>query len=204
MATPNPSNGGGAVKRGMRDYVLNLDGVNEQHIDTDGDFFHIQTVSVGGVNVLLRFDDGPQITRQQGEGNRVYYSRVSINASAACAITVQLGYGYATDARASVNANITTTDAPALHHPSAAAVGLPNGGAATSIAAADANAIGYYIGLPSTAANGVWIGDNTVATGFGTFLEPGQILPWPSSAQIFGSNPGAAPVTVNVTKFSKV
>jgi hypothetical protein len=197
----NPS---GAPKRGMRDYALTLDGINEQSIDTDGDFFHVQQVSVAGANVLLRFDDGPQITRGQGEGNRVYFSRVSVSASAACTVTLQLGYGYATDGRATVNANVTTSDAPALHHPSQPAVALPNGGAATSIASADANALGFYIGLPSAAANGVWIGDATVATGNGTFIEPGQILPWPSSGQVFGSNPGAAPVTVNVTKFSKV
>lgn len=194
----------GPVKRGMRDYVLNLDGANEQSIDVDGDFFHVQTVSTGGALISLRFDDGPAVQRTQGQGNRVYYSRVTVTASAATALTLQLGYGYATDSRASVNANITTSDAPALHHPSLPAVALPSSGAATSIVAADANALGFLIGLPSTAANGVWIGDATVATNNGTFLEPGQIIPWPSSAQVFGSNPGAGPVTVNVSKFSKV
>ncbi|MGH8209886.1 MAG: hypothetical protein ACREU6_09875, partial [Steroidobacteraceae bacterium] len=193
----------GPVKRGMRDYVLNLDGVNEQSIVVDGDFFHVQNVAVAGTNVLLRFDDGPQITRGQGEGNRVYYSRVTVSASAATQATIQLGYGYATDGRATVNANVSTTDSPALHNVPLASVALPNGGAATQIAAADANSLGVLIGLASTAANGVWIGDNTVAANLGLFIEPGQIVPWPSQAAVYGSNPGGAAVSMSVVKFSK-
>ena len=103
----NPS---GIPKRGMRDYLLNLDGVNEQAIDADGDFFHVQSVNPVGATVGLRFDDGPLIQRTQGEGNRVYYSRVAVTASVAAAVTLQLGYGYATDSRA--NGTFTTTIAP--------------------------------------------------------------------------------------------
>jgi len=192
----------GPVKRGMRDYVLNLDGTNEQHIDTDGDFFHVQTVSVGGANVFLRFDDGPAITRQQGEGNRVYYSRVSLNASAACQVTVQLGYGYATDSRASVSATITTPITPALHNPAVADVPCPTL-VTTQLLAADGNRLGCVVGIASTAANGLRIGDATTGAAAGVLVEPGQTLPIFSQDALYAYNPGAGTITPSITKFMK-
>jgi len=193
----------GPIKRGMRDYVLNLDGVNEQHIDTDGDFFHLQAVNVGGANVLLRFDDGPQITRQQGEGNRVYYSRVSITASAACQITVQLGYGYATDSRASIAVGtITTPITPALHNPAVPDVVCASG-VTTALLAGDANRLGAVIGVASTAANGVRIADGAAGAAAGILVEPGQTLPLFSQDAISAYNPGAGAITVTITKFMK-
>jgi len=193
----------GAVKRGMRDYLLTLDGVNEQDIVTDGDFFHIQSVSVGAANILLRFDDGPAITRQQGEGNRVYYSRVSVTASAACALTIQLGYGYATDSRASIAVgSISTPITPALHNPAVPDVVL-GAGVTTAILGADANRLGVLIGLDSTQPNAVRIADGAAAAGAGLKVEPGQTVPFFSQDALSGYNPGGAGVTVTVTKFMK-
>ena len=193
----------GAVKRGMRDYLLTLDGVNEQDIVTDGDFFHIQSVSVGAANILLRFDDGPAITRQQGEGNRVYYSRVSVTASAACALTIQLGYGYATDSRAFIAVgSISTPITPALHNPAVPDVVL-GAGVTTAILGADANRLGVLIGLDSTQPNAVRIADGAAAAGAGLKVEPGQTVPFFSQDALSGYNPGGAGVTVTVTKFMK-
>jgi len=192
----------GPIKRGMRDYILNLDGVNEQNIDTDGDYFHVQSVSVGGTNVLLRFDDGPQITRQQGEGNRIYYSRVSVSASAACQVTVQLGFGYATDSRATVNATITTPITPALHNPAVADVPCPTL-VTTMLLAADPNRLGCVVGIASTAANGLRIGDATAGAAAGILVEPGQTLPVFSQDALHAYNPGAGTITPTLTKFMK-
>jgi hypothetical protein len=197
------STSSGPIKRGMRDYTLNLDGVNEQHIDTDGDFFHIQSVSVGAASILLRFDDGPQITRQQGEGNRVYYSRVSLTASAACVLVIQLGYGYATDSRASIAVGtISTPITPALHNPAVPDVVLA-AGVTTAILAADPNRLGCLVGLDSTQPNAVRIADAAAAAGAGLKVEPGQTVPFFSQDALSGFNPGGAGVTVTVTKFMK-
>lgn len=193
----------GPVKRGMRDYTFNLDGVNEQHIDTDGDFFHVQNVSVGGVNVLLRFDDGPAILRQQGEGNRVYYSRISLSASAACQVTVQAGYGYATDSRATITANITTPISPALHNPALAQV-VALHAAQTAVIAADPNRLGVLIGSPSTNTKSVYIGDGATANGVGFLLEPGCSVPIFSQDALTAFNPDAlVDVTLTLIKFMK-
>ena len=186
----------------MRDYVLTLDGVNEQHVDTDGDYFHIQSVSVGGTSVFLRFDDGPAITRQQGEGNRVYYQRVSLNASAACQVTVQLGFGYATDSRASVSATISTPITPALHNPAVADVAV----LATSqqlLLAADSNRLGCLVGVDSAQANLVRIADAAVGAAAGVKVEPGQTIPIFSQDALYAYNPGAGTITVSLTKFMK-
>lgn len=195
---------GAAVKRGMRDYTLNLDGVNEQHIDTDGDFFHIQSVSVGAAVILLRFDDGPQIQRQQGEGNRVYYSRVSITASAACALVVQLGYGYATDSRASIAVGtISTPITPALHNPAVAQIVAVHA-AQTAIIGADPNRLGVLLGSPSTNTKSVYIGDAAAANGVGFLLEPGCSVPIFSQDALAAFNPDAAvDVTLTLMKFMK-
>lgn len=192
----------GPVKRGMRDYVLNLDGVNEQSIDTDGDFFHVQKVTVGGTDILLRFDDGAQITRQQGTGNRIYYSRVTVSASAATAVTLQLGYGYATDGRASVNATISTPITPALHNPAVADV-VCGAGAQTQLLAADANRLGCLVGLDSAQTSPIRIGDGTVAAAQGLKVEAGTTTPFFSQDALYAWNPGGAPVTVTITKFMK-
>lgn len=188
-----------ATQKGMSDYTIPYDGVNTLKLDVQGDFFHVQSVSVGGTSVFLRFDEGKLITRSQGEGNRVYYSRVEVSASAACNIVLQLGYGYATDARATVNATITAPISPASTNPAQPAVTI-NAGTQNLILAADGNSVGCIIALDSTQPNGIWVGDNTAAVNEGVFIEPGQTLPIPSKAAIYGFNAGAANVKVSVLK----
>jgi hypothetical protein len=191
------------ANKGMRDFVAVFDGTNPVKFDTDGDFFHVQSVSVGGTNVFLSFDEGPLITRQQGEGNRVYYSRVVVSASAACTIVLQLGYGYATDSRATVSATITAPINPALHNPAVPAVNA--GPAAQSlILAADPNRLGMVIGLDSTQNNGVFVGDASAANNVGLFVEPGQSLPiFSQDALYVWNNDATHTVKVTVLKLMK-
>lgn len=198
----NPS---GTPKRGMRDYTITSDGVTEQSIDVDGDYFHVQQVGIAGNTVKLRFDDGPVITRSQGQGNRVYYSRVTLLASVADTITLQLGYGYATDTRSTFNAgSVTAPIEPALHNVPLAAVTVPSGGAATLLAAADANRAELGIAIDSSQANGVFIGDNTVANDVGLFVEPGQIVFLSSLAAVYASNQGAGGIKVRLLNMRNV
>jgi hypothetical protein len=192
-----------ATQKGMQDYILVLDGVNEQSIAAQGDFFHVQSVSVAAASVKLRFDDGPQITRTQGQGNRVYYSRVSVTATAACTVTLQLGFGYATDARANISANVTAVLSPALNNPAGAAV-VVGAGVQALLNAADANGLEVLVGIPSTAANGLWIGDATAAVNLGVFQEPGQVIGYPTQAALYAFNAGGGGITANVLRFRDV
>jgi hypothetical protein len=193
------------AKRGMRDYTLNSDGVTEQSIVVDGDYFHVQQVGIAGNTVKLRFDDGPVITRSQGQGNRVYYTRVTVLAAAADTITLQLGFGYATDTRATFNAgSVTAPIEPAIHNVPLAAVTVPSGGAATLLAAADVNRAELGIAVDSTQANGVFVGDNTVANDVGLFIEPGQVVFLSTLAAVYAANQGAGGIKVRLINMRNI
>lgn len=197
----NPS---GTPKRGMRDYVIVSDGATEQSIDVDGDYFHVQAVGIAGNTVKLRFDDGPAVTRAQGQGNRVYYSRVTVLASAADTITLQLGYGYATDTRASFSAgSVTAPIEPAVHNVPLPAVTV-GAGAQQLLAAADANRAELGISVDSTQPNGVFVGDNTVANDVGLFVEPGQVVFLSTLAAVYAWNNGGAGVKVRLLNMRNV
>lgn len=187
-----------ATQKGMSDYTLTLDGVNAQSINAPGDFIHVQSVSVTGLAVQIAADDGKVITRFQGQGNRLVYTRLTVSASAPCTVTIQAGYGYATDSRASFDGTITAPITPAARNVPLADVSVP---ATTQelLEGATANRLELMVGVASTAANGVRIGDNTAAAGKGTLVEPGQIVTFASSDAVYAFNEGASAVAVNLT-----
>ncbi len=186
-----------ATQKGMSDYTLTLDGVNAQSINAPGDFVHVQSVSVGGTAVSIQPDDGKAIVRQEGQGNRLYYSRLTVSTPVACVVTLQAGYGYATDGRASVSATINAPVDPAVSNPAVAAVTVTAGNQVQLIGA-DGDTVGVLLGVDSTQPNGVWIGDNTAAADMGLFVEPGQTLPVPTSAALYAFNDGGSDVKVSV------
>lgn len=190
-----------SLKRGMDDYTLTLDGVNEQFITTQGDFFHV--LSAVTPPILLRFDDGKQISRRQGQGARRYYSRVGVFAAVAQQVTLALGFGYATDANANVNATITAPIAPALNNPPVASVTV-GAGVQAALVAADANMLEIGIKNPSTSVGGVFVGDNTTAVDLGYFLEPGEGVWIGTQAGVWGFNPNGSSVKLSLLKTRKV
>ena len=186
-------------KKGMRDITLNLDGVNAQTINAQGDFFMVQAVGTAGAVIFLSFDDGPFVQRVLGDGNRIQYSKITVNASAATAVTLQVGYGYANKAAGSINANVTATEAPPAHNP-AQAQSVVAAGTQSKILAANANGLGVVIGVPSTQSAGVWVGDVTAANGVGYYLEPGVTLTIYTTADVYAFN--ASGGAVNVTSMA--
>jgi hypothetical protein len=190
-----------SISRGMDDYKLNLDGATEQVINVSGDFFHCLVVPIGPI--LLRFDDGKQISRNQAQGGRRIYSRVGVFAAAAQQVTLALGYGYATDSSATVNATITAPIAPALNNPPVASVTI-GAGVQAALVAADANMLEIGIKNPSTSAGGIFVGDNTTAVDLGYFLEPGEGVWIGTQAGVWGFNPNGAGVKVSLLKTRKV
>jgi len=188
-----------ATQKGMSDYTLTLDGVNAQSINAPGDFIHVQSVSVQGLAIQIAADDGRSITRYQGQGNRLLYSRLTVTAGAACTVTIQAGYGYATDSRASIQGPVTADVAPAVKNVPLADVSVPNT-TQELLEAATGNRLELIVGVPSTAPNGVRIGDLTVAAGKGTLVEPGQIVTFASSDAVYAFNEGSAgAINVNLT-----
>lgn len=187
-----------ATQKGMSDYTLNLDGTNEQTINVQGDFVHVQAVSVDGTAVFLRFDEGAQVTRFKGQGNRVYYTQsVKVSASAACQVTLQLGYGYATDSRTTFDGSITVVDSPASTNPALPSVTV-NAGAQAELVAADGTAVGYVVGVASSQPGGVFVGDIAAAADTGVFIEPGQLIAIGTQGALYAYNPGGSNVKVSI------
>lgn len=190
-----------SISRGMDDYILNLDGATEQVINVSGDFFHVLLAPTGPI--LLRFDDGKQISRNQAQGGRRIYSRVGVFAAVAQQVSLSLGYGYATDSRATVNATITAPIAPALNNPPVASVTV-GAGAQAALVAADANMLELGIKNPSTSAGGVFVGDVTTAVDLGYFLEPGEGVWIGTQAGVWAFNPNGAGVKLSLLKTRKI
>ena len=187
-----------ATQKGMSDYTLTLDGVNAQSINAPGDFIHVQEVSVPGLAVLIAADDGKAIKRFQGQGNRLVYSRLTVSVAAACTVTIQAGYGYATDSRASFEGDITAPIQPAVTNVPLDDVSV-SANAQALLEGATSNRLELVVGVPSTQSNGVRIGDSTVAAGKGTLVEPGQIVTIASSAALYAYNEGDQAVAVTLT-----
>lgn len=189
-------------KKGMRDIKLTLDGVNAQTINAQGDYIMVQAVGTAGANIFLAFDDGPVVTRQLGDGNRVQYSKITVNADQATTVTLQVGYGYAVKASGDINANVSASIAPAAHNPALPQVSV--GAAAQAlILAANVNGLGASFKIPSTAANGLWIGDISAANGVGYYLEPGEGITVYTGAAVYAYNAGAGAVDVTIMSLTK-
>ncbi len=191
-----------ATNKGMRDITLTMDGVNAQQLRVEGDFLHIQSAPNGPVKI--RANQGPQFTRYQSQGNRVYYEELEVFSSVAQTITLQIGYGYATDARATIAAPVfNVTFSPAVNNPSQADIACA-GTAQTLLLAADANQIEAIISLPSNAAGPIRVGDATTAANKGFQIDPGTVVSISTTAAIYAYNLNAGAVTVTATHLRNV
>lgn len=189
-------------KKGMRDIKLTLDGVNSQVINAQGDYFMVQAVGTAGANILLSFDDGPFVTRQLGDGNRIQYSKITVTADQATTLTLQVGFGYAVKTSGAVNANVSASIAPAAHNPALPQVSI-GAGLQAKILAANVNGLGASFKIPSMAANGLWLGDVNAANGVGYYLEPGEGITVYTDAAVYAYNAGAGAVDITIMSLTK-
>lgn len=183
------------AQKGMDDYNLALSAGVEQSREVNGDFFHVVSATN---DIEVRFDDGKWMTRARGMGGRVYYSRISVRSATSQNIVLSLGFGYATDSRATVNATITAPVQPAAFNIPLTDVSV-GAGAQVLLEAAVATRLELVVGVASTEANGVRIGDNTVAANKGALVEPGQQVAFASNAALYAFNPGAGAINVTLT-----
>jgi len=183
------------AQKGMDDYRFALSAGVPQSRDVPGDFFHVQDATD---DIQIQFDEGKQITRSRGQGGRVYYSRVTVTSATSQAVVLQLGYGYATDSRATVNATITAPVQPASFNVPLPDVEVGNG-AQELLAAAETTQLEVLVSVPSDQPNGVRIGDNTTADGLGYLIEPGQGVSVATKEALYAFNPaGSGSVVVTL------
>ncbi len=181
--------------RGLKEFSFTVPAGETRGLDIEGDWCQVQESDASGC--IISFDQSPSGRWYEGQGRRVYYEKVSVFSDTSQTVKLLLGFGHATDARAVVNASVTTNIAPGntltpLEDVSCVA------GAATSIAAADTDRLGVIIHNPSDNTHTLRIGDAGVTATKGVALEPGETLPIASTAQIFAWNTGASDQSVSL------
>lgn len=186
----------------FRTYTKALSAGEEIKIDVEGNGYAI--IKSAGT-ITLTFDDNNRLTDQAaGAGGTfpVAYSTVRLQSAIAQTVVIVLGFGVYRDARADVNATINTTIAPSNKVTPIAEVTVP---AANNVQLAPANAKRQElrVGIKSSQAGGVYIGDSTVAVGTGAYIEEGGVEFITTNAAIFAISP-AGNVVVNVLSLEAV
>lgn len=184
------------AQRGMTDYNVSLSAGVPQSLNVDGDYFHCKEAP-NAAGVLVRFDESKQSNYKQGVGARVYYNRVELSSVASQDVVVALGFGHVADARANVNANITTNITPGNLFDDGGDVEIA-AETTEQLLAADADRLYALIKNVSSNTITVRVGSATVDAESGVPLEPGETLPIAQRAAIYAHNPDADdPITIN-------
>jgi len=189
-------------QRGMTPYKFALQAGVERSFDVEYDYFHVLTAPV--TDLKVRFDDGAPINLYEGVGLRVYGSSFTLESDTGQTVTVLAGFGHVFDGRASANVNVTATVA--------AGNTINNGGdvvcvhgAATQLLAQDLTRTYALIKNRSTNTITVRIGSSAVGAANGLPLEPGETLPYATTAAVYAWNPDpAVDVTINASSVEQV
>ncbi len=189
-------------RRGMTPYTFALAAGVERSFDVEFDYFHVLTAPV--TDLKVRFDDSAAIGLYEGVGLRVYGSSFTLSSATGQTVTVLAGFGHVFDGRASANVNVTATVA--------AGNTINDGGDVSCVHAARTQLLPQdlsrtYALLKNVSANTiiVRIGNVTVGAASGTPLEPGETLPYATTAAVYAWNPDAAvDVTINAASIQQV
>lgn len=181
------------AQRGMVPYKFSLAANVPQSVNVEGDFLHVLKATG---EVLVRLDEGKQQELDKGVGMRAYYSRVEVLSVTSQTVVLMLGFGHVTDARASVNATVNTTIAPANVNAELPEVSIPAGGSA-KVADANANRKELRVSIKSTEPGGVYLGSSTVANNTGGWIEPGMVDYIATEGEVWAYNPGGSAVVVS-------
>lgn len=141
--------------------------------------------------------------RQDFAANRRVQS-LKVRSTIAQTVKVVVGPDDYTDSRSTLNATVNTVENPANQNIPLAEVSV-GAGATVLLAAADATRQALRVGVKSSEANGVYVGDiSTGAVTQGGYIEEGSADYIASEAAIYAYNPGAGSVTVNLLKMNRV
>lgn len=188
-------------QRGMTPVRITLAAGVPKRFDYDGDYFHQLTAPVADLTV--RFDDGEKVPAYEGVGFRRYYRAVEFESATGQAIVALVGFGSVADGRATANVNSTVNISPGNT--------INDGGdvatdptAVTQLLAADADRLYALIKNVSTNTVTVRIGTAAVDAINGVPLEPGETLPYPTTAAIYAYNPSGGAVTISAASIREV
>lgn len=184
----------------MRDYKFTLAAGQERSLNVQGNWFHVLD-AVGVVGI--RFDEGSLIERSQGQGGSRTYSRVLVSSPIAQTVTLSLGVGRETDARATVNANISTTIEGGndnAHKPNVTVTA----GNAVQLLPANNNRKSIRVSLASTEAGSIMLGKSGITANNGGLLEVGDTDYIDTEGALYAFNPNADDVVVWVMEINRI
>lgn len=185
----------------MRDYTFTLTAGQELERNIPGNWFHVID---SDSDIQIRFDDGDTITRSEGMGGSAEYEKVTIISAAAQTVKVSLGYGFVTDGRATVNESINTTIEPSNSSQGKAEV-VVGAGLTVALVGANINRKELRVGIKSTEANGVYVGDSGIgAAKQGGYIEEGSVDYIAIESALYAYNAGAGSITVNLMELERI
>lgn len=186
----------------MRDYKFSLLAGVPMSLRVGGNYFGV--VKASG-DILIRFDDGVQITRQEGTGGSADYSKVEVESPINQVVTLALGEGVMHDGRGTLSGvTVTTAISYANSSPASADVVIP---ALTQVQvlAPNANRKSALIFAGEANIYNLRIGcNNTVSATQGGILAAGGNGELETETGIWVYNPAAIDQTVNIIELERI
>ena len=187
--------------KNFRTYTISLTANQEYPLEVDGDMY---AVIANTGDFTIRFDESNRLTNQSsGMGGSFprEYERVTLVSTTTQTVTIILGFGEFSDARASLNATVNATIEPSDTVDNTTDISV--GATATLLKAADTNTKEVIIHVPSDAANSIRVGGASVSATSGVEVEPGSTLTISCEAALYGIRDGATNVSVSTLKLTR-
>ena len=188
----------------MRTYAYNLQVAAIQDLKITGSHFRLLEATN---DLYVSFGNGPFMKFKAGQGVTMLRDSVTdirLKTLVAQNILLVAGDGHFHDANENVSVNATATVENSNTVNPLAEVSIP-AGATVLLSAALATRKELRIGVKGSAANGVYIGDATVAVAKqGGYIEEGSVDYVGTTAAVYGYNSGGAAINVNVMDLVKI
>lgn len=188
-------------KRNFKTYTVALVANQESTLRVPGNMY---AVIESASDFTITFDEANRLVKQtagMGANFGEEYSDVVLLSTTAQTVTIILGFGSFSDARASLNATVNTTIAPSdtVNNPG----DVTASAAATLAIAANANRKEVELCLPSTATNPVRVGNASVTATSGSILEPGTSKVFGVEAALYVIRTASPDETVTVLELER-
>jgi hypothetical protein len=188
-------------KKNFKTYRISLTAGVEYPLNIMGNMYAV--ISNTG-EFEITFDESNRMVQQSsGMGGEFYeeYERIVLLSTTTQTVTVVFGFGKFADARASLNATINTTVAPAdtLDNDNDITVGS----SATLLKAADSDTKEILLHVPSDALNSIRVGSALVTSDSGIEVEPGMSLQLSTEAAVYAIRDGSTDVVVSTLKLTR-
>ncbi len=186
-------------------YPIDLDTGASLALPVDAEFLLCESIVPSSAKVIAK---GNTLRSELKTGRRIKFSqrergRIEIEnrSGAPVSLELSLGSGEITDSAVYGNVNAAVEPSDTLTPSAEVAI---NAGETKLLISATADRKEVRIGVKSIEANGVYIGNASVGAGTeGGYIEEGSVEYIASNSAVYGYNPGAGSINVNVLELRK-